>query len=103
MGYTDGVFYKKNAKGFVIRMNSRMKTIWINILGWTFLVLGILGFFLPFLQGILFTLIGLYLLSKTSPWAKRLLDRLRERYPKMAAKSDAWIGKFRWKSNSTPE
>ncbi|WP_206425309.1 PGPGW domain-containing protein [Staphylospora marina] len=80
-----------------------MKKLLLNIFGWIFLVLGIIGFFTPFLQGILFTLIGLSMLSRTSPWAKRLMVKLREKYPKVAAKSDEWMAKLRWRSGSTPE
>ena len=65
-------------------MNERIKRLLIWCLGWVFIVLGILGLFLPVLQGILFLLIGLYLLSSTSPWAERLLNRLRERFPKIS-------------------
>jgi uncharacterized membrane protein YbaN (DUF454 family) len=48
-------------------------------LGATFLGLGMVGLFLPFLQGILFILIGLTLLSRDSARAKRLLTWLRAR------------------------
>ncbi|NBP72490.1 MAG: DUF454 family protein [Alphaproteobacteria bacterium] len=57
-------------------------------LGWFFVVLGILGIFLPILQGILFLLIGFILLSRESEWAQRQLDNLRTRYPKFAEKYD---------------
>ena len=40
-----------------------VKRVFILALGWTFIVLGILGLFLPILQGILFLLIGFILLS----------------------------------------
>lgn len=49
--------------------------------GWTFIVLGILGLFLPILQGILFLAIGGMLLSMESPTAQRIVNRLRDRYP----------------------
>ncbi len=59
---------------------------WLLVgLGWGFVVLGIIGLFLPVLQGILFLGIGLVLLAGSSPLARRLLDRLRDRYPKFAA------------------
>ena len=51
------------------------------IAGWTFIVLGILGLFLPFLQGILFLLVGLIILSNHYAFAKRWLDKLKHRYP----------------------
>ena len=64
-------------------MNPRIKRLMIWCLGWFFIILGIIGLFLPILQGILFLLVGLYLLSSTSPWAARLLDKLRNRFPKI--------------------
>lgn len=50
--------------------------------------MGILGLFLPILQGILFLLIGLSLLSNSSPWAAKLLNRVRERFPKISKTCD---------------
>lgn len=48
--------------------------------GVLFLVLGILGFFLPVLQGILFSVIGLTLLSTESERARSLLDWMHRRF-----------------------
>lgn len=68
------------------------------ILGWGFLVLGVLGLFLPILQGVLFLAIGLGLLAQELPWAHRLLTRLKHRHPHMARmfedarhKGEAWV------------
>ncbi|MBI1985304.1 MAG: DUF454 family protein [Rhodospirillales bacterium] len=47
--------------------------------GWVFLVLGFLGLFLPVLQGVLFLLVGVYLLSRESSWARWLRRKLRRR------------------------
>ncbi|HEX8088763.1 MAG TPA: PGPGW domain-containing protein [Blastocatellia bacterium] len=69
-------------------MNARFKSIAIYWAGWGFIVLGILGLFLPILQGILFLLIGLSLLSNSSPWAAKLLHRVRERFPKISKTYD---------------
>jgi uncharacterized protein len=71
------------------------KTTWQKIAlywtGWVFIVLGVLGLFLPILQGILFLLIGLALLSAVSPrvrlFRQRLRRRARARYPH-------WTGRF---------
>ncbi|HEX8186554.1 MAG TPA: PGPGW domain-containing protein [Blastocatellia bacterium] len=69
-------------------MNARFKRIAIYWAGWGFIILGILGLFLPILQGILFLLIGLSLLSNSSPWAARLLQKVRERFPKISKTYD---------------
>jgi uncharacterized membrane protein YbaN (DUF454 family) len=68
------------------------------MLGWGFVLLGIAGLFLPVLQGILFILIGLVILSTEYIWAHHLLRRLHERYPKIArplelarAKARQWL------------
>lgn len=57
--------------------------------GWTFIVLGVLGLFLPILQGILFLLVGLILLAKAQPRFRLLKMRLKKRYPKYAAAFEA--------------
>ena len=62
-------------------MRTKLKRILVLGLGWAFVLLGIAGLFLPFLQGILFILIGLYLLSRASPRVERFLNRIKERYP----------------------
>lgn len=66
----------------------RFKRWLVLAIGWGFVLLGIAGLVLPILQGILFLLIGLAILSRESPWAQRLLDRLRNRYPSFAQKTD---------------
>ncbi len=69
-------------------MNPKVTRILTWVIGCIFILLGIAGLFLPFLQGILFLLIGLYLLSRESPWAKELLNKIKDRYPRMARKLD---------------
>ena len=44
-------------------------------------MLGVLGMFLPILQGFLFLAIGLIILARHAPWAERLLNYLREKSP----------------------
>ena len=60
----------------------RLKPILVQALGYAFLVLGVLGLFLPILQGFLFLFIGLIILARHAPWAERLLDRIRRQHPK---------------------
>jgi uncharacterized membrane protein YbaN (DUF454 family) len=43
--------------------------------GWSLIVIGIVGLFVPILQGILFIASGLAVLSTESRWARALLDR----------------------------
>jgi hypothetical protein len=45
------------------------------------------GLFLPILQGILFILIGLILLSTEYSWAHHLLEKLKKRFPTLARRS----------------
>ena len=59
------------------------------LLGWGFILLGIAGLFLPILQGILFLVIGLIILSTEYVWAHRLLQKLRTRFPSVAKHADA--------------
>lgn len=71
-----------------------MKTILLQGTGYLFLMLGVLGMVLPILQGFLFLAIGLIILAKTAPWAERLLDRFRKRYPsagKLIDKAEARV------------
>jgi uncharacterized membrane protein YbaN (DUF454 family) len=74
-----------------------MKIILLQALGYAFLVLGVFGLFLPFLQGFLFILIGLIILARHAEWAHRLLERFKAQHPKAAemidradAKAAAW-------------
>jgi len=67
---------------------SRLKRFAVYVAGWGFILLGIAGLFLPILQGILFILIGLFLLSSVSPWAERLLHRIRARFPRISKQLD---------------
>jgi len=70
-------------------MVSKIKRIITKALGWALLILGIIGLFLPVLQGILFLLIGLYFLSHETPWAARLFNRIKKRYPAINNKFEA--------------
>ncbi|MXW06033.1 MAG: hypothetical protein F4Z81_13345 [Gemmatimonadetes bacterium] len=57
-----------------------------DVFGWTFLVIGVLGLFLPLLQGVLFIVIGLTILSTRYAFAQRMLARLEKKYPDIYAK-----------------
>jgi len=70
-------------------MKARLKRIGVIAVGWAFIVLGIAGLFLPILQGVLFLLIGLLILSTEYVWAHHLLQKLRARFPRIAGHVDA--------------
>ncbi len=70
-------------------MLARVKRWAILGAGTVLVLLGILGLFLPVLQGILLLFLGLLVLSYEWPPAKRQLDRLRRRYPAVADRVDA--------------
>jgi uncharacterized membrane protein YbaN (DUF454 family) len=81
-------------------MKKQVKRIALLVAGWFCILLGIAGLFLPVLQGVLFLLIGLFILSSEYVWAHRLLHRLKERFPKIAAhfehakqRAEKWIGR----------
>ena len=58
-------------------------------LGWIFIFLGILGLFLPVLQGVLFLCIGTLMLSGVSPRMRLLTMRLGQRYPRFRSALNA--------------
>jgi uncharacterized membrane protein YbaN (DUF454 family) len=79
-------------------MNAYFKRVLVQVIGWAFIALGIVGLFLPILQGILFLLIGLVILSTEYVWAHHLLNKVRQRFPKLghiadeaAAKANRWM------------
>ena len=72
-----------------------IKRIGLLILGWFFIVLGILGLFLPILQGVLFILIGLAILSTRSEIIKRFLKHLEEHYPHHHERVEIWREKIK--------
>ena len=69
--------------------------------GWGFIVLGIVGLFLPFLQGVLFLLIGLVILSGEYVWAHKVLQKLKQRFPKLTARIHAATEKVRGRTNQS--
>jgi Putative transmembrane protein (PGPGW) len=91
---------------------TRLKAILWQALGYGFLVLGVLGMFLPILQGFLFLAIGLIILARHAPWAERLLNYLREKSPTLdrtvalaEAKTHEWqhraqVQWYQWRSRA---
>lgn len=71
-------------------VSKHIRRITILVLGWTLIGLGIVGLFLPILQGVLFILLGLYVLSRESETARHWLHKVRDRYPAVDHKLKGW-------------
>lgn len=65
-----------------------VKKIFLEALGWALLATGIAGLLLPILPGIPLTIAGLLILSSEYAWAKKLIEALRKRFPRLARKSE---------------
>lgn len=75
-------------------MKANIKRWLVLLAGWFFILLGIAGLFLPILQGVLFLVVGLIILSSEYVWAHRLLQRLRRRFPAVSARAHAASERF---------
>ena len=71
-------------------MNPQIKRVLLFVAAFVFIVAGIIGLALPFLQGFLFLAIGLILLSIASPRARTWIEGHTRKYPKL----HAWIQKI---------
>jgi uncharacterized membrane protein YbaN (DUF454 family) len=77
-----------------MNMKQHVKRIIVLTLGVTFVLLGIAGLFLPFLQGLLFLVVGLLLLSTVSPRLRAWVESHTRRWPKFhgwVEKADTYI------------
>ena len=75
------------------------------VLGWTFVLLGVAGLFLPVLQGVLFLFVGVALLSLASPRVRLWRMRLGARYPAFRAgerKARDWLARQRARFGGGP-
>ena len=86
-----------------------MKKILVLIVGWAFIVIGIIGLFLPVLQGVLFIMVGLIILATEYHWARRLLERVKTRFPGLARvsheaaeKAKDWLRRLRRQPEPPP-
>jgi uncharacterized membrane protein YbaN (DUF454 family) len=71
-------------------MEQQIRRVVTLVVGWTLIAIGVVGLFLPFLQGILLILLGLYLLSRESELARRWFERGRRRFPRVDARLKQW-------------
>ena len=75
--------------------HKQIRRVVVLILGWALVALGIVGLFLPVLQGVLFLFLGLYVLSRESTTAHAWLEKLRARHPAVDEKLHRWKDRFR--------
>ena len=82
----------------------QIRRVIVLTIGWLLVALGVVGLALPFLQGVLLILLGLYVLSRESAWARLLFQKLRVRYPRLDEKIRVWRRKLRFfRRDSEPE
>lgn len=70
------------------KIKKHAKRITLDTIGWIFIILGLVGLVLPVLQGILFLVIGLYILSIHSEFGKRVVYKLKHFHPKVTPHFD---------------
>jgi hypothetical protein len=88
----------KNFEGGQVQ--ARVKKIVLLLLAWSLIVLGVIGLFLPIVQGVLFLIVGLLILSSEYVWAHKLLQKIRARFPEFASWWDeATTNAHRWTEN----
>jgi uncharacterized protein len=72
-----------------------LKRVLLIATGWLFILIGIAGLFLPVLQGILFIVAGLLILSREYTWARNLVARLEARFPQASRKATRMVRRIR--------
>ncbi len=75
-------------------MHKEIKRKLVLLAGVLFIILGLFGLALPFLQGFLFLAIGIILLSAHSPKIRARMDVHTMRYPKLhkaVKKLEKWV------------
>lgn len=75
-------------------------------LGWTLVLVGVVGLLLPLLPGGLLIVLGALMLDSQHPWLRRALEKCRARFPilecafrRLSSWGESWRSRFR---NSNP-
>lgn len=66
-----------------------------KVTGWCFLVLGVAGLILPFLQGFLFLALGIFVLRDQHIWAARRWGWVEGRWPQQVSRIEEAEASFR--------
>ncbi|KKQ04227.1 MAG: hypothetical protein US18_C0002G0006 [Parcubacteria group bacterium GW2011_GWB1_36_5] len=78
-------------------MQKKLKKVFVLSIGIIFIILGLFGLVLPFLQGFIFLAIGFFLISFYFPKVYLWIEKHTEKYPSLSIKIkkvEAWIRKF---------
>jgi uncharacterized membrane protein YbaN (DUF454 family) len=78
-------------------MQKKAKKALVLAIGIIFIILGLFGLVLPFLQGFIFLAIGLILVSFCFPKVRVWINKHTARYPHLSSvinKTEVWILKF---------
>lgn len=59
-----------------------------KLAGWSLVVFGVLGVILPFLHGMMFLLLGVFIMRQQYLWAHNALGPLQRRFPGLMARMD---------------
>jgi len=72
-----------------------------KVTGWSFMMLGVLGTVLPFLQGFLFLVLGTFILRHQYLWAHRWMGWIGSRWPQAVAKVEGMEGRLIGRAQAT--
>jgi uncharacterized membrane protein YbaN (DUF454 family) len=78
-------------------MQKQAKKVLVLSIGIIFLILGLVGLVLPFLQGIIFLAIGFFLISLYFPKGYLWMEKHTQKYPRLSnkiKKMEIWIKNF---------
>ncbi len=59
-----------------------------KLVGWSLVSFGVVGIILPFLHGMIFLLLGVFMMRHQYLWAHRAIGPLERRFPSMMARMD---------------
>lgn len=64
-----------------------------KLAGWSLVAFGVLGIILPFLHGMIFLLLGVFMMREQYVWAHNALAPLQRRFPGMMGRMDGMEAK----------
>lgn len=81
-----------------------MKILVRHVFGWFFIFLGVIGLFLPILQGVLFLFIGAIILAPEVPFFQRIIKKLEGKHPRTFARAKLFLRRISpWRRKDKPD